>query len=172
MNAINWPERFTPGTTDNYVSNEIIITGVSVEDVWVTLNDTSLWSGYYNNVSDIVFHEGTGPILSAGARFRFTTFRFLVEASIGEYVAPLPGNPARIGWYGSIADDADNALDVYHAWLFEALPGGRVRILTQESQIGKPAQQMARQKPNPMLNAHQDWIEGLAETARKRARKN
>jgi hypothetical protein len=32
-----------------------------------------------------------------------------------------------------------DALDVIHAWLFEDLPGGRVRILTQESQKGVPA---------------------------------
>lgn len=53
-------------------------------------------------------------------------------------------------------------LDVHHAWLLEDLPGGRLRILTQETQIGKPAQELARTKPNPMLNTHQEWIEGLA----------
>jgi hypothetical protein len=54
---------------------------------------------------------------------------------------------------------------VIHAWLLEDLPGGRVKVLTQESQIGKPAQAMAMAKPNPMLTAHQDWLEGLVRAA-------
>ena len=28
MSDIIWPERYTPGTTDNYVSNEIIVAGL------------------------------------------------------------------------------------------------------------------------------------------------
>ena len=65
-----------------------------------------------------------------------------------------------------IGEGTEEQLDVLHAWLIEDLPGGRVRILTQESQIGKPAREMAVAKPNPMLNAHQDWLEGLSRTAR------
>jgi hypothetical protein len=52
----------------------------------------------------------------------------------------------------------ETRLDVHHAWLLEDLPSGRVRILTQEARIGKPAQELARTKPNPMLNAHQEWV--------------
>jgi len=40
-----------------------------------------------------------------------------------------------------------------------------VRILTQETQNGKPARDLAVAKPNPMINAHQEWIEGLARAA-------
>ena len=46
---------------------------------------------------------------------------------------------------------------MYHAWLVEDLAGGRVRILTQESQIGRPAAELAGKKPNKMLLGHQDW---------------
>ena len=31
--AIIWSEKYTPGETDNYVSNEVIVKGLSVEDV-------------------------------------------------------------------------------------------------------------------------------------------
>ncbi|MEG1211281.1 MAG: SRPBCC domain-containing protein, partial [Leclercia sp.] len=62
--------------------------------------------------------------------------------------------------------DASTRLDVIHAWLFEDLPGNRVRILTQESQKGVPAQELARTVPNPMINGHQEWIVGLATAAR------
>lgn len=57
-------------------------------------------------------------------------------------------------------------MKVYHAWLVEELPGGRVRILTQESQVGKPAAQLAEVKPNRMLLGHQDWLEGLVAAVR------
>ena len=53
-----------------------------------------------------------------------------------------------------------------HAWLFEELPRNRVRILTQESQKGAPARELARTVPNPMINGHQEWIVGLAKAAR------
>jgi hypothetical protein len=39
-------------------------------------------------------------------------------------------------------------VDVYHAWLVEDLEGGRVRILTQESQIGEPAREFGLSIPN------------------------
>lgn len=105
--------------------------------------------------------------LSANARFRFTTFGFPVEAQVTEYVPPVEGEAARIAWHGWVEGDANSRLDVIHAWLFEDLPGNRVRILTQESQKGVPAQELARTVPNPMINGHQEWIVGLANAALK-----
>lgn len=128
---------------------------------------TPAWPTYYGNASDIRFHQGKGPELSDGARFRFTTFGFPVEAEVTEYVPPVSGRPARVAWHGWVEGDAENRLDVHHAWLFEDLPGGRVRILTQETQKGKPAEELARTRPNPMINGHQEWLEGLAEAARR-----
>ena len=29
QNAIIWPEQYTPGTTDNYCSNEVIVAGLT-----------------------------------------------------------------------------------------------------------------------------------------------
>jgi hypothetical protein len=171
MNAIVWPEQFTPGITDNYVSNEVIVAGLSAADVWACLNDTTLWPTYYSNASDIAFHDGSGPLLSHGSRFRFTTFGFPVEAEVTEYEPPANGKPARVAWHGWVEGTAQTALDVHHAWLFEDLPGDRVRILTQETQNGQPAKDLARTKPNPMLNAHQEWIDGLRDTALARSKR-
>jgi len=165
MSDIFWPGQYTPGTTDNYVSNEVIVAGLSAAEVWAFLDDTSAWPTYYSNVSDIRFHDGSGPSLSPGARFRFTTFSFPVEAEVTEYEPPVNGNPARVAWHGWVEGSAETRLDVHHAWLLEDLPGGRVRILTQETQNGKPARELALTKPNPMLNAHQEWLEGLASAA-------
>ncbi|MFD0897403.1 SRPBCC family protein [Loigolactobacillus binensis] len=51
--------------------------------------------------------------------------------------------------------------------MIEQLAAGRVRLLTQESQIGQPAAELAQQSPNPMLNGHQAWLDGLVKAARK-----
>ena len=165
MSEIIWPAKYTPGITDNYVSNEVIVKGLTAAAVWPLLNDTTAWPGYYNNASDIVLHDRSGSELGEGVRFRFATFGLVVEAEVTEYVPPAAGQPARIAWRAWVDGPPEKALDVLHAWLIEDLPGGRVRVLTQESQIGKPAQEMARAKPNPMLNAHQDWLEGLVKAA-------
>jgi hypothetical protein len=34
QSAINWPDRYLPGTTDNYVSNEIIVKNLSIQEIW------------------------------------------------------------------------------------------------------------------------------------------
>lgn len=39
MNAINWPKEYLPGLTDNYVSNEVIVKGITVEAVWEYLTN-------------------------------------------------------------------------------------------------------------------------------------
>jgi hypothetical protein len=168
MNEIFWPERYTPGTTDNYVSNEVIVARLTATEVWEYLNDTFYWPDYYKNVSEIEFDGDAGSRLDAGIRFRFTTFSFPVEAEVTEYVPPLRSKPARLAWRAWIDGPPNSALDVLHAWLIEDLPGGRVRVLTQESQIGQPAREMAQAKPNPMLNAHQDWLDGLVLFAQER----
>ena len=167
MSDIIWPADYLPGMTENFASNEIVVAGLSVADVWPQLNDTAAWPSYYSNVSAIRFHDGSGPQLSRGARFRFTTFGFPVEAQVVEYAPPVAGQPARVAWHGWVEGDAETRLDVHHAWLFEDLPGGRVRILTQETQKGKPAEQLAKARPNPMINGHQEWIEGLAGAAQR-----
>lgn len=167
MNFINWPEGYLPGTTDNFASNEVIVTGLTAEQVWPYLSNALEWPTYYKNASDIHFYNIQGPVLSKGARFRFTTFGLLVEAEVTECVPPVNGEAGRIAWHGWCEGTEDEKLDVLHAWLIENLPGGRVRILTQETQNGIPAKNMAVEKPNPMINAHQDWIEGLAKAARR-----
>jgi len=166
MHDIIWPDGYVPGFSDNFASNEMIVAGLSVADIWPQLDDTTAWPGYYTNAADIRFYDGKGPTLSHGARFRFTTFGFAVEAEVTEYVPPADGAPARVAWHGWVEGDARSRLDVHHAWLFEDLPGGRVRILTQETQNGEPAKALARTRPNPMINGHQEWLDGLVAAAR------
>jgi hypothetical protein len=165
MHEIIWPEGFLPGFTENFVSNEVIVAGLAAADIWPLLSQAPLWPTYYANSANIRFHDTAGPELVAGGRFYFETFGFPVEARCTEFVPPQGEQPGRVAWHGW-AGEGDTRLDVHHAWLIENLAGGRVRILTQETQKGKPAEELAEAKPNPMINGHQDWLDGLVAAAR------
>jgi hypothetical protein len=168
MNAIHWPEGYVPGFTDNFASNEVIVAGLCAVQVWPYLVTPALWPTYYANSADPGFHDASGPRLQEGARFFFKTFGFPVEACCNEYVAPAQGQAGRIAWHGWVGEEgAADRLDVHHAWLVEDLDGGRLRILTQETQNGEPARQLASANPNPMINGHQDWLNGLIRAARE-----
>lgn len=166
MNAINWPAGYRPGFTDNFVSNEVIVAGIAAADVWPLLSNATRWPSYYANSANIRFYNDRGPELENGARFYFETFGFPVEAEVVEFVAPSAAGPGRVAWHGW-AGEGKTRLDVHHAWLVEDLSDGRVRVLTQETQNGKPAEELAKAKPNPMINGHQDWLDGLVAAARK-----
>lgn len=162
LNSIHWPIHFLPGYTDNFVSNEIIISGKKALDIWPYLSDAMLWPSYYSNASNVDLNGQN--CLSLGLKFSFETFGFLVQAQVKEYLAPSDEEPGRIAWHGwSGEENTVDRLDVHHAWLIENLSENRVRILTQETQLGSPAKVLAQQKPNPMLNGHQDWLDGLAQ---------
>lgn len=168
MNSISWPEGFVPGFTDNFVSNEMIISGLNVNDVWPLLSQPLLWPQYYKNSADVRFYDNKGPELENEVCFYFSTFGFPVEAQVVEFVPPAEGKPARLAWHGwSGEEDTAQRLDVHHAWLLEDLSGHRVRILTQETQNGVPAKDLAKTRPNPMLNGHQEWLDGLIRAAKK-----
>ncbi|WP_137009973.1 SRPBCC domain-containing protein [Aquitalea aquatilis] len=166
MSDIIWPEGYVPGFTDNYCSNEVIVTGLTVAELWPLLNTPHLWPTYYANSANSRFYYGKGPELENQVRFYFKTFGFPVEAEVVEHVPPVTGQAARMAWHGWAGTTPEDRLDVHHAWLIEELSAGRVRILTQETQVGKPAQALALTKPNPMINGHQDWLEGMVAAAR------
>lgn len=165
MSDIIWPAGYVPGFTDNFCSNEMIVTGLTAADIWPFLNIPTRWPTYYPNSANVRFHDGKGPELEADVRFFFSTFGFPVEAQVVEHVAPVVGQPARVAWHGWSGEGVDR-LDVHHAWLIEDLSGGRVRILTQETQNGAPAKELAKANPNPMINGHQDWLVGLVAAVR------
>ena len=161
MNAINWPKEYLPGTTDNFCSNEVITKGITSKEVWHYLTDASLWPTYYSNSGDIKMYNQEKSILNKNTKFHFSTFGFPIEAKIIEFIPPENGKEGRIAWHGWAEGDAEKRLDVVHAWLVEDLEGGRCRILTQESQKGKPAVQLHNSHPNTMINGHQDWLDGI-----------
>ncbi len=169
MNAINWPDGFLPGFSDNFCSNEVIVSCLNSREIWPLLNQPLLWPTYYQNSANPRFYDDKGPELAQDVRFYFETFGFPVEAQVTEYIAPADGEPARLSWHGWAGEEgSDDRLDVLHAWLIEDLSDNRVRILTQEVQNGKPAKELAKAKPNPMINGHQEWLDGLVAAARAR----
>ncbi|SDC00839.1 SRPBCC domain-containing protein [Acinetobacter boissieri] len=163
MNSIIWPVEYLPGQTDNFVSNEVIISGLNSLDVWVYLETATLWPSYYKNSADVVLNNAQDH-LSLGTEFFFKTFGFPVNAEVVEFIQPQQNIAGRIAWYGW-SGEGDTRLDVHHAWLIEDLSHNRVRVLTQETQIGQPAKELAKTRPNPMLNGHQEWLDGLIEIA-------
>ncbi|KAF2761221.1 hypothetical protein EJ05DRAFT_497775 [Pseudovirgaria hyperparasitica] len=174
QSAIIWPEKYLPGTTDNFVSNEIFARGITAKQIWEQLADVSKWPSYYYNCEKIV-PPSSGPILKKGDTFKFSTFGFPVLTCpveecgppfIDESVNPTSREAGRIAWSAVLDGSRDEKVEVYHAWLVEDLDGERVRILTQESQCGVPAAQLASAKPNKMLLGHQDWLEGLVRAAK------
>ena len=166
QSAIIWPLHYQPGTTDNFVSNEVIAKDITADQIWALLNNITKWETYYNNVSQITPPD-SGPMLQKGDTFKFSTFGFpVLSCPVRESVPPSARQAGRLAWSAKLEGSPDEEVDVYHAWLVEDLEGGRVRILTQESQIGKPAAQLAGVKPNKMLLGHQDWLDGLIAAAR------
>jgi hypothetical protein len=166
MNEIFWPEGYLPGKTDNFCSNEVIVAGLRAADVWPLLSKAAEWPSYYANSANIRFYDGAGPELAYGVRFHFETFGFPVEARCTEFIPPTSDQPGRLAWL-AWSGEGDMRLEAHHAWLLEDLCDDRVRILTQETQNGQPARELARTKPNPMVIGHQEWLDGLVATARK-----
>ena len=162
QSAIIYPEGYLPGETDNFVSNEVIVKGLDIAAVWEFLTNPHCWADYYANCANVRYGQ---THLAVGATFYFETFGFPVDAEVVEYTAPTDTAAGRIAWHGWAGEGASR-LDVHHAWLVEKLSGNRVRILTQETQIGEPAKQLAQTTPNPMLNGHQMWLDSLVTAAR------
>ncbi|WP_226966875.1 hypothetical protein [Streptomyces phaeolivaceus] len=94
QNAITWPDRYLPGTGDNFVSNEVVVRDITASQVWRYLTDTSTWESYYDNVADISFPEGDGPELRTDVAFTFGTFGFPpLAAHVVEFQAQAEGVP-------------------------------------------------------------------------------
>jgi len=166
MKQIIWPEKWTPGYTDNFVSNEVIVKDLSFEKVLEGLVDSGNWEKYYENCGDIHMYNQDNTVLKDKTRFRFKTFGFDVEAEVEEYILDESEGFLRLAWRGWNEAEGDEYLEVYHAWIVEKLDKNRVRILTQESQSGTPAKALAQSVPNVMMNGHQDWLSGLVKFAK------
>ena len=137
-------------------------------DVLPYLADTKAWGTYYHNAENIVVGDGSTSALSANSDFVFDTFGFHVTCKVEEFDISEDGNLVRLAWSGTFGEGEDFS-DVYHAWILENLPNNRMRVLTEESQIGKFAKVLAETVPNPMINGYQAWLDGLTKAAKNKA---
>lgn len=169
MEAINWPEKFTPGFTDNFVSAETIVRGLTAKDVFPYLTHANIWHKYYDGISDVKLSDSDNtPILKAGTKFSFNIIGWDVTAEVVEYDEPTETRPGRLSWHGFVPGDENSRFDALHGFLFENLPGNRVRILTQESEIGKPAAELAKTHSASLLVGFQAWLDGMVQFAKEK----
>lgn len=97
--SIIWPNEFLPGTTDNFVSNEVFIKDLTAEQVWRYLVDITQWETYYDNVSQIK-PRASGPVLQKGDKFSFSTFGFPpLPSEVYESVTPYKD----VSWAAGLA---------------------------------------------------------------------
>ncbi|KAJ4408673.1 hypothetical protein N0V82_009627, partial [Gnomoniopsis sp. IMI 355080] len=91
QSAIIWPLHFSPGTTDNFVSNEVIAKDLTAAQIWALLNNINKWESYYKNYQSITAPT-SGPNLQKGDVFQFSTFGFPpLTCHVAESVAPAGG---------------------------------------------------------------------------------
>jgi uncharacterized protein YndB with AHSA1/START domain len=163
--VVRWPSHYAPAAAPVHVRNTIEV-AAPIEAVWAWLIRAQHWPDWYVNASRVVFLHGTPPDLSAGARFKWTTFGVRLESTVLEF---LP--PERIAW-----DAQGIGVDAYHAWVLSSTPVG-THVLTEETQHGWLARLGHLVMPWRMHKYHQIWLEGLrvnaegAEIARTRTTK-
>src|ERR1700719_408056 len=145
MNEIFWPEDYTPGFTDNFASNEVIVAGLSAVDVWPLLSKAPLGPTYYSNSANIRFYDGKGPELDDGVRFYFETFGFPVEAQVLEYVPPTEGKP------GGLAGTA-GAAKAIHASIFTTLGCSRIFRAAECASSRRNLRRVSRRRNWPRRN--------------------
>ncbi len=174
LESIQWPKKFLPGDTDHFVSNESIVKGAPVPIVWTTLNNTSLWPKFYNDIKEVAFDEkGKGPELYPNCNFNinFNLGGNIVQihCEVIEFMNPETHLVGRLAWHGLVPGDTAHKLEFVQAWLVEPLVGDRTRLLSGLSMIGQPAIEDAKLNPDPLLIGRQDWINGILAWARKHA---
>lgn len=155
VDGVRWPDYFAPANAPVHVRNELEIPA-SVEVVWAWLIRAKWWPKWYCNSANVWIRNGTGPDLSAGARFRWKTFGVTLESEVVEF---LP--QGRIAWNARSV-----GVDAYHAWVLRGTPQGCL-VLTEETQHGCLARLQKRFLPNRMSQYHQAWLVALAAEASK-----
>lgn len=110
MHAINWPQAFIPGFTDNFVSNEMIISGLSIKEVWSFLSQPLLWPIYYKNSADVRFYDNKGPELEEGCASISAPLVFLLKLRSWSLFRPQKTN--LLAWHGTDGPESQIPLNV------------------------------------------------------------
>lgn len=169
--SIQWPDQYLPGTTDCYVSNQTVVKGVPVANVWKALLDPLLYPKFYKDIKEASFVDKSQKVLGPDSKFllRFDLGGKIVtiHCEIIEFVAPEQGKVGRITWHGLINGDNGPLLNFVQAFLVESLAGDRTRLSSGLSLIGIPGKEACEAEPNPLLVGRQQWIDSIMAWAKK-----
>jgi hypothetical protein len=144
--TVNFPKHYLPGTTDNFVSNEVYVTGLTASEVWPLLVVPERWASYYDGATDIVFPDNDGPELREGTRLWFAPFNLApLHSVINELVSPRNGRPGRLSWTGQMKQDGTQLIDVLHGFLVEDLPR-RTAAAADPGVRDRPGRQAGRRR--------------------------
>jgi hypothetical protein len=149
MHTIDFPTAQRPERSPVYTRNELLLTGVTAEQVWKKLVDARRWPSWYGNARDVVL-DGGARELEPGTRFHWTTFGVRVHTAITEHV-PL----RRLAWTGRGLGST-----AYHGWAIEPRAEG-VLVITEETQQGLIPWLARWFLRRGLLKWHQRWLEGL-----------
>jgi len=149
--SIRWPAGLAPSECIVHTRNELSI-AASPEAVWRVLIRAAEWSSWYANCRRLRFEAGGGPDLSAGTRWRWTTFGMRIASTVVEF------EPAeRLAWSARAPGSRG-----HHAWLLTPTATG-CHVVTEETQKGWGIRLIRRPLRQGLLKQHQIWLEGLRE---------
>ncbi|UUE97163.1 hypothetical protein NDY24_14735 [Xanthomonas hortorum pv. pelargonii] len=155
-NAIIWPEGYVPGFTENFASNEVIVAGLSAAEIWPLLSVPSRWPSYYANSANVRF--SMTPVRSWKTVCVFISkpsdFRCMPAAPSSSH-RPTASPDALRGTGGRARGAARRDWTCTMPGWWKTWMAAACASLTQETQKGKPAEELHNTKPNPMINGHQ-----------------
>lgn len=177
--AFTFPNDFQPGTTDNFVSNEVVVPHSTAVDIWHRLVDLSDWKDHliggeatWEESSSSSSTSDGAAILTKGARFTLKKFNLpALSCEVTHAVPPVRGQAGSLAWRAtslvgsssssssSPPDDRQRRLETYHAWLVEDLGEGRVRIRSQEVQSGLLAKELREERPSTVVGGAWGGVE-------------
>lgn len=157
MSAVSWPEDYHPERASLHVRNGTQASAPA-ERVWPCLVRPDRWSEYYGNAHWVRHLDGPWPEIAVGSRFRWITFGLLITSVVTECE---PHERLAWTWSGLGARG-------HHGFVIDAHDWGST-IITEETVRGFPVNVMRPLLRRVMLHFHQQWVEGLAQTAAQRS---
>ena len=146
---IIWPPGHSPASAVVFAHNSVEIRA-SPEKVWSLLIDCLAWPRWYKHCSDVSLIKG-GPVLQAGAVFRFKTLQHYFEPQVVTF------DPSHmLVWSAKGPAGTSGA----HAWYIEARPTG-CRVVTEEVQSGLLLLFLGSRVRAQLLSSHEDWVQSL-----------
>jgi uncharacterized protein YndB with AHSA1/START domain len=131
-------------------SHNALLINASCERIWGHIVDATKWPQWYPNSTDVRIDGG--DVLKEGNVFHWSTFGFLLESKVNEFVPYT-----RIGWYGYAPGTAPS---FYHTWYLKP-QGDACLVVTDEVGKGKDAAHLRETDESLMHRGHDLWLATL-----------